>query len=175
VGFFKSAGKINTNVNASDTGEAWLLESDRSCISHRLMKKDCYSHSQHRQDNSLWQWFDRCIAGTNQQDTTMIDATVLWKYNGIQFVRNRITKSNWVLKKYNKVFNAVKLTKYLCIPATFIPHERLFSKTWINLKEEKIAFRHAVLNFKDFWDIWIEAHCLHHLWRWKWQFRNVST
>jgi len=39
-----------------------------------MMKKEYYSHSFSidRQDNS----FDRCIAGINQQHTTVIDATV---------------------------------------------------------------------------------------------------
>jgi hypothetical protein len=43
-----------------------------------MIKKECYSHSFSidRQDNSLWQSFDRCSAGTNQQHTTMIDAAV---------------------------------------------------------------------------------------------------
>jgi len=125
----------------------------------------------HRQDSSLWQSLDRCIAGMNQQHTTMI---ALWKYNGNQFVWNRITN---LIECWRNIirFSTLKLTKHLCTPATFIPRERLFSKTWINPKEKKKAFRHAVLNFKDCRDIQIEGQCLHHLWRWNWQSFKTSA
>ena len=141
-----------------------------------MKKKECYSHSfsiySYRQDFTvavIWQVYCRNESAAHHNDRCHTGSTMvssLYKtgsQNLIECWRNTIR------------FSTLKLTKYLCTLATFIPRERQFSKTWINLEEKKSALGHAVLNFKDCQDIWIEAQCFHHLWRWNWQSFEMSA